>query len=104
MIDAGPSLRAAEGLPSSELVAYLRSNGWTSRSSRVAGVTILSKTLPDVDQPIQIVLPEVPGFSDEHRRVADALRTIEAVEERPIVAIVADVRSLGTSASELARG
>src|SRR5215211_5869649 len=92
MIDAEPSLRAAEGLTGSALAQYLRSKGWAARSSRVPGVTILSKMLPEAEKPVQIVLPEVSGFSDEQRRVADALRTIEAVEERPMLAIVKDIR------------
>jgi hypothetical protein len=91
MIDAGPSLRAAEGLPASALLLYLRSAGWSAKPSRVPGVTILSRLLPDADGPIHIILPDIPGFADEQRRVADALRTIEAVEERPMTTIVSEV-------------
>jgi hypothetical protein len=91
MIDAGPSLRAAKGLPASALAQYLRSVGWVARPSRVSGVTILSRMLSEADEPVHIILPEAPGFSDEQRRVADALRTIEAVEERPMAVIVEDV-------------
>ena len=42
MVDAGPSLFAAEGLPASALATYLRSAGWSLRPSRVEGVSILS--------------------------------------------------------------
>ena len=94
MIDAGPSLRAAEGLPAPVLASYLRSVGWSARPSRVSGVTILSKMLPGADEPIHIILPEKPGFSDEQRRVADALRTIEVVEERPMTQIADDARAI----------
>jgi hypothetical protein len=92
MIDAGPSLRAAEKLPASALLTYLRTTGWMVRPSRVKGISILSKTFPEAEEPIQFILPDVPGFTDEQRRVADALRTIEAVEERPLQSIVDDVR------------
>jgi hypothetical protein len=102
MIDAEPSLRAAEDLPASVLVHYLRSAGWNSRPSRVPGVTVLSKELPGADQPIHVVLPEIQGFSDEHRRVADALRTIEVVEERPMLAIVDDARQMWAASVEAA--
>jgi hypothetical protein len=94
MIDAGPSLRAAENLPASALLTYLRTKGWQVRPSRVKGISILSKTFPEADEPIQFILPDVPGFTDEHRRVADALRTIEAIEERSLQSIVDDVRSV----------
>jgi hypothetical protein len=94
MIDAGPSLRAAEGLRASELAPYLRSAGWIVRPSGVSGVAIWSKVLPEADEPVHIVLPETSGFSDEQRRIADALRTIEAVEERPLQTIVDEVRQI----------
>jgi hypothetical protein len=102
MIDAGPSLRAAEGLPAAALLTYLRSNGWTAEPSRVEGIAILSKMLPGAKEPVIFILPEGPGFGDEQRRVADALRTIEAVEERPMSIIVDDVRKLaGRGAKKL---
>jgi hypothetical protein len=92
MIDAGPSLRAAERLPAPALLSYLRSTGWTIRPSRVKGISILSKSFPEAGEPIEFILPDVPGFTDEQRRVADALRTLEAIEERPLQSIVTDVR------------
>jgi hypothetical protein len=104
MIDAVPSLRAAEGLPAAAMLAYLRSTGWTAKPSRVPGVTVLSKDFPDADEPIHIVLPDVAGFADEHRRVADALRTIEAVEERSLQSIVDDVRKVAAKSIKKPRG
>jgi hypothetical protein len=93
MIDAGPSLRAAEGLSASALLTYLRSAGWSAKPSRVKGITILSKSLPEADEPVELILPVVPGgFGDEQRRVADALRTIEAIEQRPMQIIVDAIR------------
>jgi hypothetical protein len=89
MIDAGPSLQAAEGLSGSALAAYLIAIGWTARPSLVQGVSILSKVVEGADRPAEFILPMVPGFSDEQRRVADALRTVAAVEETS-VAKVAD--------------
>jgi hypothetical protein len=104
MIDAGPSLRAAEGLPASALLAYLRFTGWTIRPSRVKGISILSKTFPEAEGPIQFILPDVSGFTDEHRRVADALRTIEVIEERPLQSIVEDVRRVAAKTLKRSRG
>jgi xanthine dehydrogenase YagT iron-sulfur-binding subunit len=88
MIDVGPSLHTATGIRASDVVKYLESTGWTVRASRVKGIAIFSRTLPGADEPVHILLPTLPGFEEEHRRVADALRTIEAVEERPILTII----------------
>lgn len=96
MIDAGPSLQAAAGLPATAVARYLRSTGWKAERSRLAGVTIHVKALPDAAEPIRIVLPETANFDDERRRVADALRTLEALEERPIETIVDEVRQIAT--------
>jgi hypothetical protein len=98
MIDAGPSLQAATMLSAAAMASYLRSTGWQVLPSRIVGLAILSKTLPDADEPIHIVLPEVLGLDDERRRVADALRTLEVVEERPIQSIVDEVRQRANSA------
>jgi hypothetical protein len=91
MIDAGPSFQAAGELSASAIAAYLRSRGWKVERSRIVGMTIHSKMLPNADQAIHIVLPEVQGIDDERRRVADALRTLEAAEERPLQSIVDEV-------------
>jgi xanthine dehydrogenase YagT iron-sulfur-binding subunit len=90
MIDSGPSLRAAARLSIPALATYLKSAGWTVRPSRVKGVSVFSKTLRGAVEPVHILLPDLPGIEEEegHRRIADALRTIEAVEERPIFTIV----------------
>jgi xanthine dehydrogenase YagT iron-sulfur-binding subunit len=88
MIDSGPSLLAAAGLSASALAKYLQSSGWQAQPSRVTGISIFSKTLPGVEEPIHILLPELPGLEEERSRVADALRTIEAMEERPISTII----------------
>jgi hypothetical protein len=93
MIDADPSLRAATLLSTSALAIYLHSTGWTIRPSRVKGVAIYSKTLPGAEEPVHILLPE-PGIDDERRRIADALRTIEAVEERPLATIAHEVSQI----------
>jgi hypothetical protein len=91
MIDAGPSLFAAEGLPASALTIYLRSTGWDVRPSRIDGILILSKTLPEADGPVEFILPAAPGFGDEKRRVADALRSLQAIEDRSFGEILNDV-------------
>jgi hypothetical protein len=93
MIDAGPSLEAAERVSSPELIRYLVATGWTARPSRVPDISIFSKQVAGADQPILFILPTVPGFSDEIRRIADALRAVSAVEGRSLVQLVEDIRS-----------
>jgi L-lactate utilization protein LutB len=92
MIDAGPSLEAAGKISASTLAAYLKSTGWKVEETAVPEATILSKWLPGADDPVHIVLPAAPDFNDERRRVADALRTLQVVEERPIATILEEVR------------
>lgn len=94
MIDAGPSLEAAKGLPAADLLHYLLQSGWTARPSRVEGISIVSKDDAGFDKPILFILPVTPGWEDEQRRVADALRTVEAIEQRPMASIVNDVHAL----------
>lgn len=93
MIDAEPSLRAAEGIGAPALVAYLLETGWTAVPSRVEGVSILSKPVANASEPVSFILPVGNGSSEERRRVADALRAVEVVEHRPLKAIARDVRS-----------
>jgi hypothetical protein len=92
MIDSEPSLRIAEGLSGSKLAAYLLTQGWSARPSRVPGISILSKPIPGSPEPAEFILPVAQGFDDETRRVADALRAIEVVESRPMIMIANEVR------------
>ena len=92
MIDAGPSLDAAERVSATGLIRYLGATGWNARPSRVPGISIFSKQAAGFDQPILFILPTVSGFSDETRRIADALRAVSAVEGRSLVQLVDDIR------------
>jgi len=92
IIDAGPSLAAAVGLSGPDVANYLRRTGWVVQPSRVEGVSISSKRLPGLDEPVEFILPMKPGFDDEQRRIADALRTLQGVERRPLALIADDIR------------
>ena len=94
MIDAGPSLEAAEGLAATALLNYLLTKGWAARPSRIDGISIVSKDVPGADGPAEFILPIEPGWEEEHRRVADALRTVSAVEGRPMTRIADEARTL----------
>src|SRR6516165_6264918 len=94
MIDALPSLELAETLSGAALAVYLVKSGWSERPSRIDGISILSKRLDRTSKSVELILPIVPGFADENRRVADALRTVAATEGRPMKSIVDDVHRL----------
>ncbi len=92
MIDAGPSLESAAGLSGTALLTYLLAQGWTARPSRVDGISIVSKEVPGASAAAEFILPVKPGFEDEHRRVADALRTIAAIEKCSEASVAAAAR------------
>jgi hypothetical protein len=96
MIDAEPSLEAAKGLSGPMFLTYLAEKGWTERPSRVQGIVILSKRPRGYAEDVEILLPVVRQFGDEQKRIADALRTVAAVEGRSEARISGDVRILGS--------
>src|ERR1700722_5624511 len=92
MIDAEPSLDAAERVSGPALQAYLVARGWTARPARVPGMSILSKRTSSSEQVVEILLPVTQDFGDEKRRVADALRSVAAIEGLSEACISEDVR------------
>jgi hypothetical protein len=92
MVDAQPSLRAAEGLSGSEVAAYLLTKGWAASPSRVKGFSIFSKKIGSSENSVEIILPVTRGFDEEQRRIADALRTIGAIEGRSVSAVADEIR------------
>jgi hypothetical protein len=94
MINASPSLEFADALSGAALATYLVKTGWSERPSKIAGISILSRQLGGSAETVELILPIVPGFVDENRRVADALRTVGATEGRPMKSITDDVYRL----------
>lgn len=80
MIDASPSLEAAKGISGRELLVYLEGKGWKARPSKVDGISIVSKEFPGANERAEFIVPIKAGFSDEQRRIADALRTIAQID------------------------
>jgi hypothetical protein len=101
MIDASPSLEAAEGVSAIELGQYLVARGWTAIPARTEGVSIFSKELPGADGPVELVLPNKEGFRDANRRVADALRTVAQIEGRSESAVAEEVRDAAEGKTEV---
>jgi hypothetical protein len=94
MIDATPSLEAAKGISGSDLLTYLKAEGWTARPSKVEGIMILSKEIPGSDQDAEFIVPAKAGFDDEVRRVADALRALSQIEGCSVARIAQQVLQL----------
>jgi hypothetical protein len=94
VIDASPSLEAARGVSGKHLLTYLREQGWTAGPSKVDGIMILSKDMPGSDLRAEFVVPVKSGFSDEERRIADALRTIAQMQGCSEAQIAASVQEL----------
>jgi hypothetical protein len=92
MIDAGPSHHAAAGLTGAALVSYLVGKGWSARPSRIDGISVFAKNIQGSEQPVEFILPVKPGFVDEQRRIADALRAVAEMEGRSESGIAEDVR------------
>ncbi len=100
MIDAGPSLKAAERISATDLAKYLRAQGWKVAPSQVKGISIFSMRIPGSDEAAELILPERVGFSDELRRVADALRTVAQIADQPEIVIAERILSAQAGATE----
>lgn len=98
MIDAGPSMRAAAGLSGRAMADYLIAKGWRVRHSRIKEFLIFTWPTESNPEGILLVLPVAPGIDEEHLRVADALRTVGAVEGRDVFAVARDALRFEPSA------
>jgi Zn-dependent peptidase ImmA (M78 family) len=92
MIDASPSLEAAKGISGRDLLAYLNAQGWTAQPSKVDGIMILSKKVGEPDQRAEFIVPIKAGFSDEEKRIADALRAIAQIQGRSEAQIAESIK------------
>ena len=87
MIDATDSFQAAAKITSGQLVAYLAKKRWTITPSRMEGVSIASKQIEGMDELVLFPIPMAENVPDAAARLADALRTLAAVEQRSEVAV-----------------
>jgi len=51
----------------------------------------------DASRPVELILPVTAGFSDERRRIADALRVLEAVEELALPVLIDRINQQASS-------
>jgi hypothetical protein len=80
--------------------AYLLQKRWSGRPSRVDGISIFTKAVEGADEPVEFILPVVPGFTDERLRIADALRTVAAVEDRSVDAVADEIRQVANATAK----
>jgi predicted flap endonuclease-1-like 5' DNA nuclease len=90
MIDAQPSLEAARKVSLSQLVEYLRATGWKQLTPEKE-LPIFSIDFPGADDTIFVPLSGGDGARDERQRIADALQTLAALEERDISEIAQEI-------------
>jgi CRP/FNR family transcriptional regulator, cyclic AMP receptor protein len=93
MIDAEPSLQAAEAITGSAMITYLARKGWRQRPSRIGGILIVSKELQASDHPVEFIVPIEQGIDDDRRRLADALRTLAVLEGRSEAQIAEEIQA-----------
>jgi hypothetical protein len=92
MANAEPSLQLASQISVAALADYLSSTGWTAMPTRSRDTNAFFKAVPGADAPIYILLPSKPSFDNEQWRIADALRALEIIEERPMQEIADDIK------------
>jgi hypothetical protein len=93
MIDEQPSLAAAEKVSLSDLTKYLLASGWKMSSSKMKDRSIFSIILSGSDHVVQVLLPTSKRSDDDRRRMADALRTLSALEECELSKIISEIKS-----------
>lgn len=74
----------------SDLTAYLLRSGWERSTSRNEKWNVF--TLPsDGRNALEVLLPSEARYVDTARRITETLRTLEQIENRPILDIASDV-------------
>ena len=82
--------KAVSRVTLSDLAAYLLRSGWkrsASRNDRWKAFTLAE----DGREPIEVLLPAESRYVDTARRIAETLRTLEQIENRPIPDVAADI-------------
>jgi hypothetical protein len=74
-----------------ELIAYLRSHGFTEHAGAGTATGIWRRGAGNDE--VEVLVPREPTYRDYAARVLDALRALEAVEERSQLDILRDIRA-----------
>lgn len=79
-----------------DMVAYLRARRWHEHERREEAYAIWQRT--DDGEPVEILLPLNTAYRDYAARIAGVLQTLEAVEQRSQLDILADIQTVGCDA------
>ena len=85
-------------IPPTDITDYLTAHGWRRDGTRGPG-EVWSVTVSSID--VTVLIPESAGFRDYPARVADVVRTLAEVEERPPHEVLGDLRDVQVDALEV---
>ncbi|BAM92000.1 LuxR family transcriptional regulator [Bradyrhizobium oligotrophicum S58] len=101
MIEVDQAASLASDLDARRVVQYLRRTGWSVDNSKIEGVVIASRQVSGAARSIRFPIPIDGGFGDQADRIADALRTLSAIERRPVSRIAVDIAGISDEEDSL---
>lgn len=84
--------RVSGAVHPADIEAYLSAHRWREVERRAEAYAIWQRT--GDDEPVEILLPLSTAYRDYAARIADVLRTLEAVEQRSQLDILADIHTV----------
>ena len=91
MIQIDTSLVTNAGISAQDVTNYALNKGWRLATSPNSSLTLFLGAADDAGNPIQLVIPCHNRFIDAPLRLAEAVRLLADVEERPIVDVIAEI-------------
>ena len=85
-------------IPPTDITDYLTAHGWRRDGTQGPG-EIWSVTVSSID--VTVLIPDSARFRDYPARVADVVRTLAEVEERPPDEVLGDLRDIQVDALEV---
>jgi hypothetical protein len=89
-VDDSPLL---DEIKSEQLALYLRLRGWSQRAYPSDSVIVLSEP-GDADSKVEVVVPRSRELSDYRRRMADAIDTLVALENKSPAQLLLELKTL----------
>jgi hypothetical protein len=79
-----------------DVAVYLQARRWREQERREGEYAIWQRTADD--EPVEILLPLNTAYRDYAARIAGVLQTLEAIEQRSQLDILADIQTVGCDA------